>query len=120
MASRERDDESGRPEPPVPLETTERIDIDEEEPWGVSEDSPMDEGSEETAVTEGQRGELRAAASDEAEQPSLGPMEPTPTPEAGPGGPPDPAPARRSFPANELIDDLPDDSIERQTGGRHR
>ena len=34
--------------------------FDADPPWGAGEDSPMDEGSEETAVPEGRRGERRA------------------------------------------------------------
>ena len=80
----------------------------------------MDEGSEETAVPEGRRGERRAGA----------PAGPTPTrgaarlrqrrgapvAEAGPGAPPDPAPARRAFPNDSAGGDLPDNALEEATG----
>jgi hypothetical protein len=99
--------------------------LDTDEPWGVDEDSPMDEGSEQTAVPEGRRGERRAdeeAGSDEPapddETPPLGAVEPTPTPSAGPGGAPDPAPARRPTPEPTPTGDLPDNPWERDTGVR--
>ena len=49
-------------------------------PWGVEEDSPMDEGSEVTAVTEARRGERRAGKPPEEppeRQGMLPPVEPT-------------------------------------------
>ncbi|HEX5594970.1 MAG TPA: hypothetical protein VFX61_02970 [Micromonosporaceae bacterium] len=97
--------------------------INEPAPWGVSQDSPMDEGSEPTAVTEGRRGERRAgfpAPPDEkAGRHGFGPVEPSRVREAGPGGPPDPAPHRRSFP-EPVSTDPPDNSIERQAGSHTR
>lgn len=90
--------------------------IDKDPPWGVSQNSPMDEGSEPTAVTEGRRAERRAAEPGEAPERGVGSVEPTRVPAAGPGGPPDPAPSRRTFPDPSPIGDLPDNSIERQTG----
>ncbi|HEX6968446.1 MAG TPA: hypothetical protein VF174_06520 [Micromonosporaceae bacterium] len=95
--------------------------FDRSVPWGVGDDSPMDEGSEPTAVQEGRRGERRAAPP-AGEEPSgklgrhgFGPVEPTRVGPAGPGGPPDPAPARRTFP-DPFSSDPPDNPIERQTG----
>lgn len=76
-------------------------------PWGVEEDSPMDEGSEVAAVDEARRGERRAARPREepaARQGILPTAEPTRTGEAGPGTPPDPAPPHRSFPDVESVD----------------
>lgn len=97
--------------------------IDEPAPWGVGEDSPMNEGSEQTAVQEGRRGERRAGLSAEptpkAGRHGFGPVEPTRFVEAGPGAPPDPAPARRSFP-DPVPSDIADNSLERQTGMRTR
>jgi hypothetical protein len=97
--------------------------FDRDAPWGVAQDSPMDEGSETTAVTEGRRGERRARPL--ARRPGLRPgqrdlgsVEPTRTPEAGPGGPPDPAPSRRTFPDETATGDLPDNALEEQTGMR--
>lgn len=69
-------------------------------PWGVSEDSPMDEGSEPTAVDEARRGERRAAKGAKPGEGRLGRTEPVSTTEAGPTGPPNPAPKRRSFPSD--------------------
>jgi hypothetical protein len=86
-------------------------------PWGVSEDSPMDEGSETTAVTGGRLGERRAAEPRDG-GPELGSVEPTRAPEAGPGGPPDPAPSRRPFPDESDLADLGDNPLEEQTGMR--
>jgi hypothetical protein len=93
--------------------------VDRDAPWGVSQDSPMDEGSEATAITEDRRGE-RAAEPRERQpgQRGLGSAEPTRVPEAGPGGPPDPAPARRPFPDETATGDLPDNALEEQTGMR--
>jgi hypothetical protein len=92
--------------------------VDRGAPWGVSEDSPMDEGSETTAVTGGRLGERRAAERREGERPELGPAEPTRVPEAGPGGPPDPAPSRRAFPDEAELADVGDNPLEEQTGMR--
>lgn len=90
--------------------------FDRPAPWGVSEDSPMDEGSEPTAVPPGRRGERRAAEPARPGRYGLGSVEPTRVPAAGPGAPPDPAPARRPFPAGTPADDPPDNPLERQTG----
>lgn len=108
--------ESRGPQAPGPWGTT--GEIDRGAPWGVSEDSPMDEGSETTAVTEGRRGERRAAGPDEERGPELGPAEPTRTPEAGPGAPPDPAPAVRPFPDESEPADVGDNPVEEATGMR--
>lgn len=89
---------------------------DRPSPWGVSEDSPMDEGSEPTAVPEGRRGERRAAPSGRPGRHGLGSVEPTRVPEAGPGGAPDAAPGRRPFPDGSSTCDVPDNALERQTG----
>lgn len=73
--------------------------LDRPAPWGVDDDSPMDEGSEATAVPEGELGDRRAGQPEEPDdEVQLGTVEPTATPEAGPGGAPDPAPRRRPFP----------------------
>lgn len=99
--------------------------IDEPAPWGVEENSPMDEGSEPTAVQEARRGERRAEPPAGAEpapkagRHGFGPVEPTQVAEAGPGGPPDPAPALRTFP-DPVPADVPDNPLERQTGMRTR
>lgn len=93
--------------------------VDREAPWGVAQDSPMDEGSETTAVTEGRRGERGVAhPARRPGQRDLGTAEPTQTPEAGPGGAPDPAPSRRPFPDETATGDLPDSALEEQTGMR--
>ncbi|MFI9644253.1 hypothetical protein ACIG87_30090 [Micromonospora sp. NPDC051925] len=98
----------------------------------------MDEGSEETAVPPGRRGERRAGEPSRDSRPAgrrgerragepsrdsrpagrhgFGPVEPTPTMPAGPGAPPDPAPPRRSFPTDTATGDLPDNSLEETTG----
>lgn len=124
---------------------------DRDAPWGATEDSPMDEGSEPTGLPPGRRGERRADAqqfgarppgerradqrrpagrepgvpppgepappwSPESGRHGFGPVEPTRVPEAGPGGAPDPAPARRSFPDDTPPDDLGDNPLEEQTG----
>jgi hypothetical protein len=93
--------------------------FDRDAPWGVTQDSPMDEGSETTAVTGGRRGERRARSA--ARRPGrhgLGSAEPTATGEAGPGGAPDPAPGRRPFPDRTPTGDIPDNPLEEQTGIR--
>lgn len=89
-------------------------------PWGVSEDSPMDEGSEPTAVTGDRLGEGRAAElpPDGGRRRLGAEPEATRAPEAGPGGPPDPAPSRRTFPDETVTGDLPDNALEEQTGMR--
>jgi hypothetical protein len=99
--------------------------IDRQPPWGVSEDSPLDEGSEQTAVSPDRRGERRAGPGEPRVEPSgragrhgFGSVEPTRVPEAGPGGPPDPAPSRRTFPDASPGNDVPDNPLERQTGMR--
>lgn len=93
--------------------------LDRGSPWGVSEDSPMDEGSETTAVTGARRGERRIEEGRLADgRQQLGPVEPSRVPEAGPGGPPDPAPSRRTFPDETIAGDLPDNPLEEQTGMR--
>ncbi|MEU9506103.1 hypothetical protein AB0D32_07450 [Micromonospora sp. NPDC048170] len=94
--------------------------LDAEPPWGTGEDDPMDEGSEETAVPQGRRGERRAGEPAEASGPTgrhgLGSVETTPTRPAGPGAPPDPAPARRSFPDAADVEDRTEDAL--RTRGR--
>jgi hypothetical protein len=89
--------------------------FDAEPPWGTDEDSPMDEGSEETAVPEGRRGDRRAGApagrSGPAGRHGFGSVEPTRTPSAGPGAPPDPAPSRRPFPDDADVDELTQDAL---------
>lgn len=77
----------------------------------------MGEGSEPTPLPDAQPVRWSGYAED-AQHADLGPMEPTPTPEAGPGGPPDPAPARHPFPDGDTSGDLPDSPIEAQTGLR--
>jgi hypothetical protein len=125
---------SGRPESPEQVASSAEVSgpeeaglwgwgggFDDPAPWGVAEDSPMDEGSEPTAVQEGRRGERRAEPPAGAEpspttgRHGFGPVEPTRVAEAGPGGPPDPAPARRTFP-DPFSSDPADNSVERQTG----
>ncbi|MER7416085.1 hypothetical protein ABT346_04735 [Micromonospora peucetia] len=94
--------------------------LDAEPPWGTGEHDPMDEGSEETAVPEGRRGERRAGEqagpSGPAGRHGFGPVETTPTRPAGPGAPPDPAPARRSFPDAADVEDRTEDAL--RTRGR--
>jgi hypothetical protein len=92
-------------------------------PWGVGEDSPMDEGSEATAVPPGRRGERRAGepareatGAARAGRHGFGPVEPSRHLEAGPGAPPDPAPSRRTFPDDRAGGDLPDNALEEATG----
>ncbi|GIJ81070.1 hypothetical protein SAMN05443287_101599 [Micromonospora phaseoli] len=121
MSAKDRQDRG--PENVAPWGTTDGFDADP--PWGADEHSPMNEGSEETAVSEGRRGERRAgdaAAGDAANRPAgrhgFGSVEPTRTPAAGPGAPPDPAPSRRSFPDDEAGGDLPDNALEEATGMR--
>jgi len=105
LARQPADDISGEPGAPVPTDREGRIDVNP--PWGVGEDSPMDEGSEPVAAPEAQRGERRAAEDieegDEMYGPNLGPTEPIEVPEAGPGGPHEPSPPRRPFPHDEDI-----------------
>jgi hypothetical protein len=106
------------PESAAPWGTTDGFDADP--PWGAGPDDPMDEGSEEPAVPEGRRGERRAGApttaGPKAGRHGFGPVEPTRTTEAGPGAPPDPAPARRTFPDDTAGGDLPDNALEESTG----
>ncbi|TNH30154.1 hypothetical protein FHG89_08910 [Micromonospora orduensis] len=106
------------PEAVKPWDTDDRFDA--EPPWGVDDDSPMDEGSEETAVPEGQRGERRAGApagrSGPAGRHGLGSVEPTRTPTAGPGAPPDPAPSNRPFPDDADVTERTQDAL--RTRGR--
>jgi hypothetical protein len=107
-----------QPEAANPWVTRDGFDADP--PWGLGEHDPMDEGSEETAVPEGRRGERRAdapaAPSGRAGRHGFGPVEPTRTPMAGPGAPPDPAPTRRSFPDDADIDAESEDAL--RTRGR--
>ena len=121
MTSKDRPGTGGErrgPESVAPWGTTDGFDADA--PWGAGEDSPMDEGSEENAVPEDHRGELRAGAPTVKGKPGgrhdFGPVEPTRTPEAGPGAPPDPAPSRRTFPDDRAGEDLPDNALEEATG----
>ncbi len=118
MTDRDRQDRG--PEDVAPWGTTGGFDAGP--PGGVGEDSPMDEGSEETAVPEGRRGERRAGEPPAEHRPAgrheFGSVEPTATPTAGPGAPPDPAPSRRSFPDDVAGEDLPDNSLEEATGMR--
>ncbi|WBB69922.1 hypothetical protein [Micromonospora sp. WMMD812] len=101
------------PEVQVPWGT--RDVYDTEPPFGVEEDSPMDEGSEETAVPEGRRGERRAGAASGPSGPAgrhgFGPVEPSRRPEAGPGAPPDPAPSGRTFPDDVDVDERVQDAF---------
>ncbi|MBX7268103.1 hypothetical protein KIF24_20055 [Micromonospora sp. Llam7] len=119
MTDKDRQDRG--PERTAPWGTTDGFDADP--PWGAGADSPLDEGSEETAVPEGRRGERRADGAAEGGAVSrpdgrhgFGSVEPTRTPVAGPGAPPDPAPSRRSFPDDEAGGDLPDNALEEATG----
>ncbi|MFG3554427.1 hypothetical protein ACGGAQ_08565 [Micromonospora sp. NPDC047557] len=106
------------PEAVKPWGTSDGFDADA--PWGADDDSPMDEGSEETAVPEGQRGERRAGApagrSGPAGRHGFGPVEPTRTTTAGPGAPPDPAPSGRSFPDDADVNERSQDAL--RTRGR--
>ncbi|MGC1210897.1 MAG: hypothetical protein WA890_06460 [Micromonospora sp.] len=106
------------PESVAPWGTTDGFDADA--PWGAGEDSPMDEGSEESAVPEDHRGDLRAGKPTARGKPAgrhgFGSVEPTRTPEAGPGAPPDPGPSRRTFPDDRAGEDLPDNALEEATG----
>ncbi|PZF82659.1 hypothetical protein [Micromonospora deserti] len=106
------------PEATTPWVTRDGLDM--EPPWGVGEDDPMDEGSEETAVPEGRRGERRAGApagpSGPAGRHGFGSVEPTRTPAAGPGAPPDPAPSRRPFPDDADVNQRSQDAL--RTRGR--
>ncbi|MEU6024511.1 hypothetical protein ACGFIK_16935 [Micromonospora sp. NPDC048871] len=118
MTDRHRQDRG--PEGVEPWGTTGGFDADP--PWGLGEDSPGDEGSEETAVPEGRRGQRRAGETPSgrpsAGRHGFGSVEPTRTPAAGPGAPPDPAPSRRSFPDEVVGEDLPDNALEEATGTR--
>ncbi|MEV6815612.1 hypothetical protein [Micromonospora sp. NPDC051296] len=118
MTDKDRQDRG--PERVAPWGTTDGFDADP--PWGAGDDSPMDEGSEATAVSEGRRGERRAGETPTEHQPAgrhgFGSVEPTRTPAAGPGAPPDPAPSGRTFPDDEAGEDLPDNALEEATGMR--
>ncbi|MEQ4300026.1 hypothetical protein ABNF97_01315 [Plantactinospora sp. B6F1] len=95
---------------------------DRDAPWGAAEDSPMDEGSEETGLPPARRGERRADAQpprpwpQDAGRHGFGTVEPTRAPEAGPGGAPDPAPRRRLFPDDTALDDLRNNPLWEETG----
>ncbi|MGW3889801.1 hypothetical protein ACWD69_14035 [Micromonospora chokoriensis] len=112
------DNDRLEPEAVKPWGTGDGFDADA--PWGTDEDSPMDEGSEETAVPEGRRGERRAGAPagrrDPAGRHGFGSVEPTRTPMAGPGAPPDPAPSGRTFPDDADIGESTQDAL--RTRGR--
>jgi hypothetical protein len=86
--------------------------FDQDPPWGLGEDSPLDEGSEPTAVPGGRRGERRAGADGRSNRHGFGSVEPSRVPEAGPGTPPDPAPPRRPFPTGGATGELPDEAVE--------
>ncbi|MCM0678649.1 hypothetical protein NCC78_28840 [Micromonospora phytophila] len=114
-----RSGDRSSPETVEPWVTRDGFDADP--PWGTGEHDPMDEGSEETAVPEGRRGDRRAAdvRSDPAHpagRHSIGSVEPSRIPEAGPGAPPDPAPSRRSFPDDADIGPRSEDAL--RTRGR--
>ncbi|WP_320068598.1 hypothetical protein [Micromonospora sp. RTGN7] len=110
--------EARGPRSAAPTDTSEGFDADP--PWGAGEDSPMNEGSEETAVPPGNLGDRRAGAPASPTPPEgrhgFGTVEKTPVTEAGPGAPPDPAPSRRTFPDDTAGGDLPDNSLEESTG----
>lgn len=128
-------DETGRghgPESVEPWGTTGGTE-DRDPPWGAGEDSPLDEGSEPTGLPPGRRAERRAGAptageraggeeagpwAPESGRHGFGTVEPSRVPEAGPGGPPDPAPSRRLYPEDTGLDDLGDNPLERETGMR--
>lgn len=118
MTSKDRAGGGRGPESAAPWGTTDGFDADP--PWGAGEDSPMDEGSEESAVPEDELGDRRAGVAptrhDPAGRHGFGPVEPTRTPMAGPGGPPDPAPSRRTFPDDRAGEDLADNALEEATG----
>ncbi|MFI5927612.1 hypothetical protein ACIA3K_16695 [Micromonospora sp. NPDC051543] len=101
------------PEATNPWGTSDGFDADA--PWGAGDDSPMDEGSEETAVPEGRRGERRAGAPDGQSGPAgrhgFGSVEPTRTTVAGPGAPPDPAPSGRTFPDEAEVTERSQDAL---------
>jgi hypothetical protein len=102
-----------------PWGTTDGFDADP--PWGAGEDNPMGEGSEETAVPPGRRGERRAGEIPDDDSPpagrhGFGPAEPAPAVPAGPGAPQDPTPPRRPFPDDSAGGDLPDNALEEATG----
>ncbi|WP_326557764.1 hypothetical protein [Micromonospora sp. NBC_01796] len=105
----------GGPESVGPWGTTRGLGQDA--PWGVEEDSPIDEGSEPTAVSEGRRGERRAGEPAAAGGDGLGTVEPTPFHEGGPGLTPD-TPGRHSFPDESSTGSLADNPIEEETGMR--
>ncbi|MEU5784416.1 hypothetical protein [Micromonospora lupini] len=103
-----------RPEPEA-VKPWRTDDFDADAPWGADDDSPMDEGSEETAVPEGRRGDRRAGApagrSGPAGRHGFGSVEPTRTTMAGPGAPPDPAPSGRSFPDDADVNERTQDAL---------
>ncbi|WP_328532474.1 hypothetical protein OG836_15660 [Micromonospora zamorensis] len=111
--ARRGDNDRQEPEAVKPWGTSDGFDADA--PWGTDEDSPMDEGSEETAVPEGRRGERRAGApagpSGPAGRHGFGSVEPTRTTMAGPGAPPDPAPSGRTFPDDADIGESTQDAF---------
>jgi hypothetical protein len=121
MTSRDESTSAGGatgPQDPGPWGTT-GDGFDAGPPWGAGEDSPMNEGSEETAVAPGSRGDQRAgepsAPTPPAGRHGFGTVESPPMPEAGPGAPPDPAPARKTFPTEDTDGDLPDSPLEDAT-----
>ncbi|MEK8106881.1 hypothetical protein NKG94_20325 [Micromonospora sp. M12] len=86
---RSGDNDRLEPEAVQPWGTGDGFDADA--PWGTDEDSPMDEGSEETAVPEGRRGERRAVPHrpvGSGGRHGFGSVEPTRTTMAGPGAHP--------------------------------
>ncbi|GAB3976636.1 hypothetical protein V1634_27680 [Plantactinospora veratri] len=96
---------------------------DRDAPWGAAEDSPLDEGSEEAGLPPARRAERRADAQPPQPWPQgagrhgFGSVEPSRTPEAGPGGAPsDPGPGRRFFPDDTALDDLRNNPLEEETG----
>ncbi|MFI6819889.1 hypothetical protein ACIBJE_02910 [Micromonospora sp. NPDC050187] len=115
---KERDTEGRGPQRPGPWGST--GEYEGELPWGVGEDSPMDEGSEVAGVPPGRRGERRAGEPARVTRPAgrhgFGPVESGRHVEAGPGAPPDPAPSRRTFPDDRAGGDLPDNALEEATG----
>lgn len=110
---RSGDNDRLEPEAVQPWGTGDGFDADA--PWGTDEDSPMNEGSEETAVPERRRGEWRAGAptgrSDPAGRHGFGSVEPTRTTMAGPGAPPDPAPSGRTFPDDADVGESTQDAL---------
>jgi hypothetical protein len=109
--------EASGPQSPAPWGSTGGS-VDRDPPWGESRENPLDEGSEPTGLPDAQRGDRRAAVSGPSRGRGLGPTEPTPFREAGPGAPPDPGHAHRPFPNEATTGDLPDNPLEAQTGMR--